>query len=163
MSYPRPELEEVLGETYGVIVYQEQVMRIARVLAGYTLAGADLLRRAMGKKDAVKMALERGCFLSGAAARWVEAGTASSVFDLMAKFAEYGFNKSHSAAYALIAYRTAYLKAHHFPEFMAALLSCDAGDTDKVVREIADCRTHGVRVLPPDLNGSQKGAVAGHR
>ncbi|MEI6704718.1 MAG: DNA polymerase III subunit alpha, partial [Deltaproteobacteria bacterium] len=149
-----PQLESILKDTYGVIVYQEQVMQIARSLAGYSMGQADLLRRAMGKKDAVVMAKEKIPFLEGAARLGVDPKKAEAIFDLMAKFAAYGFNKSHSAAYALIAYQTAYLKAHYPVEFMAALLTCDMDSTEKVVKNISDCREQGVEVLPPDINSS---------
>jgi DNA polymerase-3 subunit alpha len=140
--------------TYGVIVYQEQVMQIAQVLAGYSLGGADLLRRAMGKKKPEEMAKERFKFEDGAEANGIAARTASSIFDLMEKFAEYGFNKSHSAAYALVAYQTAWLKAHHPAEFMAATLSSDMDNTDKVVNFLEDARAIGLKVLAPDVNAS---------
>jgi DNA polymerase-3 subunit alpha len=152
--YELPQLEPILKDTYGVIVYQEQVMQIARLLAGYSLGQADLLRRAMGKKDAYVMAKEKIPFLEGAAKQGVDPKKAEAIFDLMAKFAAYGFNKSHSAAYALIAYQTAFLKAHYPVEFMAALLTCDMDNTDKVVKNISDCRGQGVDVLPPDINAS---------
>ncbi|WP_298268328.1 DNA polymerase III subunit alpha [Geobacter sp.] len=152
--YDLPQLEPILKDTYGVIVYQEQVMQIARTLAGYSLGGADLLRRAMGKKDPAEMAKQRDIFLEGAKNGGIDLQKAGAIFDLMAKFAEYGFNKSHSAAYALVAYQTAYLKAHYPVEFMAALLTEDMGNTDKVVKNIADCREMGIEVLPPDINAS---------
>jgi DNA polymerase-3 subunit alpha len=149
-----PELEPILKDTYGVIVYQEQVMQISRTLAGYSLGQADLLRRAMGKKDAKEMERQKDTFLSGARGLGIDTKKAEAIFDQMAKFAEYGFNKSHSAAYALIAYQTAYLKAHFPVEFMAALLTCDMDSTEKVVKNINDCREQGVDVLPPDINSS---------
>lgn len=152
--YDLPQLEPILKDTYGVIVYQEQVMQIARSLAGYSLGQADLLRRAMGKKDDKEMARQKDQFLAGAQAQQIDPKKAEAIFDLMAKFAEYGFNKSHSAAYALIAYQTAYLKAHYPVEFMAALLSCDMDSTDKVLKNISDCREQGIEVLPPDINTS---------
>jgi DNA polymerase-3 subunit alpha len=154
VSYPHPLLEAVLKPTYGVIVYQEQVMQIAQVLAGYSLGGADLLRRAMGKKKPEEMAKERAKFEAGAAARGVEPRTASQIFDLMEKFAEYGFNKSHSAAYALVAYQTAWLKVHYPAEFMAATLSADMDNTDKVVSALDEACALGLTVLPPDVNRS---------
>jgi DNA polymerase-3 subunit alpha len=154
VSYPHPALEPVLAPTYGVIVYQEQVMQIAQVLAGYSLGGADLLRRAMGKKDVAKMAKERAKFEAGAAERGVPARQASSIFDLMEKFAGYGFNKSHAAAYALVAYQTAWLKAHYPAEFMAAVLSSDMDNTDKVVGFLDEARAIGLTVLAPDVNAS---------
>ncbi len=152
--YDLPQLEPILKDTYGVIVYQEQVMQISRSLAGYSLGQADLLRRAMGKKDDKEMSRQKGLFLEGAKANKLDPKKAEAIFDLMHKFAEYGFNKSHSAAYALIAYQTAYLKAHYPVEFMAALLTCDMDSTDKVVKNISDCREQGIEVLPPDINTS---------
>jgi DNA polymerase-3 subunit alpha len=154
VSYPHPALEPVLKPTYGVIVYQEQVMQIAQVLAGYSLGGADLLRRAMGKKKAEEMAKERAKFEAGSAERGVDPKTASQIFDLMEKFAEYGFNKSHSAAYALVAYQTAWLKVHYPAEFMAAVMSSDMDNTDKVVGFLDEARTIGLDVKPPDVNAS---------
>ena len=152
--YDLPQLEPILKDTYGVIVYQEQVMQISRTLAGYSLGRADLLRRAMGKKDPQVMAKEKEPFLDGARAQGLDPKKAEAIFDQMAKFAEYGFNKSHSAAYALIAYQTAWLKAHYPVEFLAALLTCDMESTDKVVKNINDCREQGIEVLPPDVNKS---------
>jgi DNA polymerase-3 subunit alpha len=154
VSYPHPALEPVLKPTYGVIVYQEQVMQIAQVLAGYSLGGADLLRRAMGKKKAEEMAKERAKFEAGSAERGVDPKTASQIFDLMEKFAEYGFNKSHSAAYALVAYQTAWLKVHYPAEFMAAVMSSDMDNTDKVVGFLDEARAIGLDVKPPDVNAS---------
>ena len=154
VSYPHPALEPVLSPTYGVIVYQEQVMQIAQVLAGYSLGGADLLRRAMGKKKPEEMAKERAKFEAGSAERGVDPKTATQIFDLMEKFAEYGFNKSHSAAYALVAYQTAWLKVHHPAEFMAAVLSSDMDNTDKVVGFLDEARSLALTVLPPDVNAS---------
>ncbi|KAB0670371.1 DNA polymerase III subunit alpha [Oryzomonas sagensis] len=152
--YDLPQLEPILKDTYGVIVYQEQVMQISRTLAGYSLGRADLLRRAMGKKDPAVMAKEKEPFLAGAKAQNIDPKKAEAIFDQMAKFAEYGFNKSHSAAYALIAYQTAYLKSYYPVEFMAALLTCDMDNTDKVIKSIGDCREQGIEVLPPDVNKS---------
>ncbi|MDO9309387.1 MAG: DNA polymerase III subunit alpha, partial [Deltaproteobacteria bacterium] len=152
--YDLPQLEIILKDTYGVIVYQEQVMQISRSLAGYSLGQADLLRRAMGKKDAKEMERQKDTFLAGAKGLGIDTKKAEAIFDQMAKFAEYGFNKSHSAAYALIAYQTAYLKAHYPVEFMAALLTCDMDSTDKVIKNISDCREQGLEVLPPDINSS---------
>ncbi|MHB8811363.1 MAG: DNA polymerase III subunit alpha [Desulfobulbaceae bacterium] len=153
-EYPVPQLKEVLEETYGVIVYQEQVMKIASILAGYSLGDADILRRAMGKKIPAVMEQERAKFMAGALKNDIQEKKATYIFDLMAKFAGYGFNKSHSAAYALIAYQTAYLKAHYPAQYMAALLSCDMDNTDKVVKYINECRLHKIAVLPPDINES---------
>jgi len=155
VAYPLPELEPILKETYGVILYQEQVMQIAQTLAGYTLGGADLLRRAMGKKKPEEMAQQRSVFTAGAVARGVRERLAEHIFDLMEKFAGYGFNKSHSAAYALLAYQTAYLKAHYPAAFMAAVLSADMDHTDKVVTLIKECNDMGLEVLPPDVNTSR--------
>jgi DNA polymerase-3 subunit alpha len=154
VTYPHPMLEGILRDTYGVIVYQEQVMQIAQELAGYSLGRADLLRRAMGKKKAEVMAQERGGFVDGCAVKGIPAKLANEIFDLMEKFAEYGFNKSHSAAYGLITYQTAYLKAHYPVEFMAALLTSEKDDTDKVVGHIAEARGSGITVLQPDVNES---------
>ncbi|MBF0213857.1 MAG: DNA polymerase III subunit alpha, partial [Magnetococcales bacterium] len=153
--YPLPQLEPILRETYGVILYQEQVMKIAQVLADYTLGGADLLRRAMGKKKPAEMLAQREIFVRGALANQVTKERAEYIFDLMEKFAGYGFNKSHSAAYALISYQTAWLKAHHPVEFMAATLTCDLLNTDKLAQFIRECRAMKVPVLPPDVNRSQ--------
>jgi len=154
VSYPHPLLEELLRETYGVMVYQEQVMQCAQILAGYSLGGADLLRRAMGKKDAAKMAEQRAVFVEGAVANAVDAAVATDIFNMMEKFAEYGFNKSHSAAYGMVTYQTAYLKALYPRQFYAALMTNDAGSTEKLVRYITDARAHGILVLPPDVNES---------
>jgi len=155
VRYDLPQLKDILRETYGVIVYQEQVMQIAVVLAGYTPGEADILRRAMGKKIAEVMAAEREKFMRGASERKVPEKKAAKVFDLMEKFAGYGFNKSHSAAYALIAFQTAYLKAHYPLEFMAALLTSEVNSTDGVVKYIAECRDRGITILPPDVNESE--------
>ncbi|MGH8595420.1 MAG: DNA polymerase III subunit alpha, partial [Gammaproteobacteria bacterium] len=152
VKYPHPALEEILKPTYGVILYQEQVMQIAQVLAGYTLGSADLLRRAMGKKKSEEMADQRQAFTDGATARGIDGDLAAQIFDLMEKFAGYGFNKSHSAAYALVAYQTVWLKAHYTAEFMAAVLSADMDSTDKVVRLIDECRQLGIEVQRPDIN-----------
>jgi DNA polymerase-3 subunit alpha len=154
IDYLHPRLQPVLAPTYGVILYQEQVMQIAQVLAGYSLGSADLLRRAMGKKKAEEMAKQRSVFVDGACARGVEARVAAHIFDLMEKFAGYGFNKSHSAAYALLSYQTAYLKAHYPAAFMAAVLSADMDHTDKIVTLIDECAHIGLTVLPPDINSS---------
>ncbi|MEW5773196.1 MAG: DNA polymerase III subunit alpha [Thermodesulfobacteriota bacterium] len=154
--YPLPSLEPVLRDTYGVIVYQEQVMKIAQVVAGYTLGGADLLRRAMGKKNPEAMAAQRQVFLEGAARNGVDAKKAGEIFDLMEKFAEYGFNKSHSAAYALISYHTAYLKTHFPTQFMAALMTSELSNQDKILKYIGACRDMDIAVRQPDLNQSQR-------
>ena len=152
LKYAVPTLEPILKPTYGVILYQEQVMQIARVLAGYTLGAADLLRRAMGKKKPEEMAKQREIFVGGAQANGIAESDATYIFDLMEKFAGYGFNKSHSAAYALVAYQTAWLKTHYAAAFMAAVMSADMDSTDKVVRLIEECRALGLTVVPPDVN-----------
>ncbi|HVA71889.1 MAG TPA: DNA polymerase III subunit alpha [Candidatus Limnocylindrales bacterium] len=154
VTYDLPALEAILSETYGVILYQEQVMQIANRLAGFSLGEADILRRAMGKKKREEMAAQREKFLAGCATRKVPAKKAEKIFDLMAEFAGYGFNKSHSCAYALLAYQTAYLKAHFPVEFTAALLTSEAGNTEKVVKYINEARGMGIRVLPPDVHQS---------
>ncbi|MDH4216967.1 MAG: DNA polymerase III subunit alpha, partial [Gallionella sp.] len=153
-DYFHPELEVSLKPTYGVIVYQEQVMTISQIIGGYTLGGADMLRRAMGKKNPEEMAKHRDIFVGGAIKRGIDDKLATLLFDLMEKFAGYGFNKSHSAAYALIAYQTAYLKAHHPAAFMAATLSGDLDNTEKVHTFYADTLQQGIRVLLPDVNSS---------
>jgi len=150
--YPHPELETILKSTYGVILYQEQVMQIAQVLAGYSLGSADILRRAMGKKKADEMAKQRAIFLGGATKKGIEPRVANYIFDLMEKFAGYGFNKSHSAAYALIAYQTAWLKAHYPAEFMAAVLSSDMDNTDKIVDFVYECKRMQLTLLLPNIN-----------
>jgi len=152
--FPHPSLKEILEPTYGVILYQEQVMQIAQVLSGYTLGGADLLRRAMGKKKPEEMARQRETFVGGAVKNGVKEKLASDIFDLIEKFAGYGFNKSHSAAYALIAYQTAWLKTHHPAAYMAAVLSADMDHTDKVVVMIDEARSLGLEIRPPDVNSS---------
>ena len=151
VQYPHPALEHILKPTYGVILYQEQVMQIAQELAGYTLGAADILRRAMGKKKPAEMAKQRIIFVQGAIERGVDEDLANLIFDQMETFAGYGFNKSHSAAYALIAYQTVWLKAHYQSEFMAAVLSSDMDNTDKVDESIHECRDLGLEVLPPDI------------
>jgi DNA polymerase III subunit alpha len=164
IDYLHPSLKPVLEPTYGVILYQEQVMQIAQVLAGYTLGGADLLRRAMGKKKPEEMAKQRSIFVDGSVARGVDPKLAAHIFDLMEKFAGYGFNKSHSAAYALLSYQTGYLKAHYPAAFMAAVLSADMDHTDKVVTLIMECADIGLQVKPPDVNHSlYEFAVGGER
>src|SRR5690606_22852107 len=161
-AYPHPQyqhasLKPVLGPTYGIILYQEQVMQIAQVLGGFTLGGADLLRRAMGKKKAEEMAKQRELFTAGAVSNGIDENLANNIFDLMEKFAGYGFNKSHSAAYALLAYQTAWLKRHYPAEFMAAVMSADMQNTDKVVTLVDECRAMKLRITPPDVNGGQFG------
>jgi DNA polymerase III subunit alpha len=154
VEYMHPDLAPILEETYGVTVYQEQVMKIAGALAKYEMSEADDLRKAMGKKIIEKMAKHRARFISGATENGVVAKTAGAIFDLMEKFGGYGFNKSHSAAYALIAYQTAYLKAHYPLEFMASLLTSEMHSTDGVVKYISECRSHDIPILPPDVNES---------
>ncbi|MBN9462619.1 MAG: DNA polymerase III subunit alpha [Burkholderiales bacterium] len=154
IDYFHPDLTACLEPTYGVIVYQEQVMQIAQIIGGYTLGGADLLRRAMGKKKPEEMAQHRGLFVEGAQRKGYPVELANKLFDLMAMFAEYGFNKSHTAAYAVITYHTAWLKARYPAEFMAATLSSDMDDTDKVKLFVDDARANRVEVLPPDINAS---------
>ena len=160
VTYPHPSLQPVLEPTYGVIVYQEQVMQISQVLGGYSLGGADLLRRAMGKKKAEEMAKQRALFQDGARNNGVDDKVASGVFDLMEKFAQYGFNKSHSAAYGLLTVQTAWLKAHYPVEFMAALITSEASNTDKVVAHISEAREDGIEVLQPDVNESNEDFTA---
>ena len=155
VSYAHPQLEPILRATYGVIVYQEQVMQIAQALAGYSLGSADLLRRAMGKKKPEEMAMHRELFCKGAVLRGITLEIANYIFDLMEKFAGYGFNKSHSASYALIAYQTAWLKTHYPAAFMAAVLSSDMDNTDKVVHFIEDCQALKINIAPPNINQSE--------
>ncbi len=151
---PHPSLEKVLATTYGIMVYQEQVMQAAQVVAGYSLGGADLLRRAMGKKKAEEMAQQREIFVAGAAGNNIGANQANEIFDMMEKFAGYGFNKSHAAAYSLVAYQTAYLKCHHPAAFMASTLTSEMDNTDKVSFFYQDTLQQGLRILPPDINSS---------
>ncbi|NDY95438.1 DNA polymerase III subunit alpha [Wenzhouxiangella limi] len=155
VKYPHPLSEPILKPTYGVILYQEQVMQIAQELAGYSLGAADLLRRAMGKKKPEEMERQREIFVSGARENDIDAEQADAIFNLMETFARYGFNKSHSVAYALVAYHTAWLKAHYPAEFMAAVLSADLDKTDKIANLIEDCRAMGLAILPPDINRSE--------
>lgn len=154
IEYPLPQLEPILADTYGVIVFQEQVQKIAAVLANYSLGEADLLRRAMGKKDAKEMDRQKVRFVTGAKENHIDPQKAEEIFDLMAMFAAYGFNKSHTAAYGWVTYQTAYLKTYHPTCFMAAILSCDLDNTDKVVNYLRDCRRMKIEVLPPDINSS---------
>lgn len=154
VRYEIPELKEILDETYGVILYQEQVMRIANKLANFTMGQADILRKAMGKKKPEEMEKQKEAFVKGAVSNGIPEKKAVRLFDLMAFFAEYGFNKSHSAAYAYLAYQTAYLKAHYPVEFMAANLSADMDKTDKIMKALAECRGMSIKVLPPDINES---------
>jgi DNA polymerase-3 subunit alpha len=154
-------MEKYLKDTYGIMVYQESVMQIASEMAGFSMGEADILRRAMGKKDRELMAKQRAKFVEGAKARGIPEKKAEKIFDLMEKFAGYGFNKSHGTAYAVVAYQTAYFKTNHPVEFMAALLTSEMGDTDKIVKYMEECRAMGLRVLPPDVNlsGVQFGVV----
>jgi DNA polymerase-3 subunit alpha len=164
IEYLHPWLEPILGSTYGVFTYQEQVMEAARVLAGFTLSEADILRSAMGKKDRVKMAQQREKFIKGAIAKGIDHGMAEQLFDRIAMFASYGFNKSHSAAYAVVSYQTAYLKANYPLEYMTSLLIHMEGSADKVATAIVDCRARNIDVLPPDINqsGSDFSIVGGN-
>ena len=152
--YPHPSLQPILESTYGSIVYQEQVMQIAQVLAGYSLGDADLLRRAMGKKKVEEMAKQKIFFVEGATKNGHDPKLAAEIFDLLAFFAGYGFNKSHSAAYGVVSYHTAYLKAHHRAEYMAALMTIEGNNTDKLLSYIGDCKRAGLEILPPDVNHS---------
>ncbi|NIO08336.1 MAG: DNA polymerase III subunit alpha, partial [Deltaproteobacteria bacterium] len=155
IRYPHPSLQPILKDTYGVIIYQEQVMQIAQSLARYAMGEADILRIAMGKKDPEEMAGQRERFIEGAQKNDIKPKTAADIFDQMETFARYGFNKSHSAAYALISYQTAYLKSHYPVEFMATLMTSEMNDTDKVIKNLAECREQGIKVLPPDVNESR--------
>ncbi len=157
IDYFHPKLQPILEETYGVILYQEQVMQIAQVLAGYSLGSADILRRAMGKKKVEEMAEQRQIFIKGSEKRAVSVKTASYIFDLMEKFAGYGFNKSHSAAYAMIAYQTAYLKAHHTPYFLAAVMTAEIDNTDRLIMIIEDCSNYQIDLVRPSINRSEYG------
>jgi DNA polymerase-3 subunit alpha len=161
IKYLHPALEPILRETYGVIVYQEQVMQIAQALAGYSLGDADNLRRAMGKKKKAEMEREKERFIAGATRRSLPEKLAREIFDQMETFAAYGFNKSHSAAYAVVTYQTAYLKAHYPEEFMAGLMTLEMSDTDKTYKNIAECRERGMTILPPDVNESREDFTVG--
>ena len=154
VTYDLPQLQEILEETYGVIVYQEQVIQIFNKVAGFTLAEADVVRRAMGKKKIEEMVANKEKFLAGARQNNVSAAKAQKLWDLVEQFAGYGFNKSHSAAYALVAYHTAYLKTHYPVEFMSALLTSEIGNQDKLTRYLAECKDMGIGILPPDVNSS---------
>jgi DNA polymerase-3 subunit alpha len=153
-DYMHPRIEGILKETYGIMIYQEQVMQIAQELSGYTLGGADVLRRAMGKKIKEEMEAQRKAFIDGAIERGVDKGIAGHVFEQVNKFAGYGFNKSHAAAYALVAYQTAYLKANHPVEFMAASMTLDMGNSDKLGSFRAELDRLGIALLGPDINKS---------
>jgi len=148
-EYTHPMMEEILSETYGVALYQEQVIRISNVLAGFSMSEGDGLRKAMGKKLPEEMAKHRGRFIEGCGANGIDEGIARQVFDMIERFAGYGFNKAHSAAYAVIAAQTAYMKANYPVEFMAAVLSTEIGNSDKIVSNISECRRSGIAVLPP--------------
>jgi DNA polymerase-3 subunit alpha len=154
-EYLHPEMEKTLDETKGIIVYQEQVMKLAQDLAGYTLGGADMLRRAMGKKIKAEMDAQRGVFQKGAQERGISPEIASDIFDLIAKFANYGFNKSHAAAYAVISYQTAYLRKHHRESFFAASMNLDITDVDKISEALENARRNNVVTLHPDINRSK--------
>ena len=154
VTYDLPQLEEILEETYGVIVYQEQVIQIFNKVAGFTLGEADMVRRAMGKKKIEVMVANKEKFLAGARANNVSPAKAQKLWELVDQFAGYGFNKSHSAAYALVAYHTAYLKTHYPVEFMSALLTAEIGNQDKLTRYLAECKDMGIGILPPDVNSS---------
>ncbi len=155
VDYLHPMLEEILKETYGVIIYQEQVIQIAQVMGGYTLGQADMLRRAMGKKDKAEMARHEARFIEGAVERGVKKTDAKDIFELVNKFAGYGFNKSHAAAYALVSYHTAYMKANYREEFLAASMTLDMGNTDKLALFAAEARKSGIEVKPPCVNASE--------
>lgn len=157
VTYAHPLMKRILADTYGIIVYQEQIMQLARELAGYSLGQADLLRRAMGKKNPEEMAKQRDMFIFGAIKKGIEKKLADSIFDQMETFARYGFNRSHSAAYAMISYQTAYLKSHYGVEFMAALMSNEMDDSDKTLKNLNECRKQKIEVLPPDVNLSDSG------
>ncbi len=166
--YLHPEMERTLAETRGIIVYQEQVMKLAQDLAGYTLGGADMLRRAMGKKIKAEMDAQRDIFLKGAEARGIAAGVAEEIFDLIARFANYGFNKSHAAAYAVISFQTAFLRRHHPEAFLSASMNLNISDAEKFSAALENARRFGVRHLPPDINASRaffdvENVVCGHR
>ncbi len=163
IEYLHPLLEPILKETYGVAIYQEQVIRICHEIGGFSLGQADVVRRAMGKKNPEEMERQRDRFIKGAQERGIDAKTATAIFDMMVSFAGYGFNKSHAAGYALLAYQTAYLKAHYPAEFMAATLTSEMGDTDRVVKLIGECRRMGIAVLPPDVNESQVAFVVSEK
>ena len=152
---PHTVIDEILAETYGIMVYQEQVMQIAQTMAGYSLGSADLLRRAMGKKIAAEMEAQRNIFTEGAIKRGISPAKATEVFDLMAKFADYGFNKSHAAAYALVAYQTAWLKANHPEVFIAACMSLAINNTDRLAALKQEAERGAIKILPPDINRSE--------
>src|SRR5439155_6136759 len=155
IEYEHPLLEPIARETYGILIYQEQVMQAAQVLAGYTLGGADLLRRAMGKKKPEEMAKQRATFVKGCKEKnAIPEAKANQIFDLLEKFAGYGFNKSHAAAYGIVAYQTAYLKANYPVEFYCAMMTNDMADTAKLSQYIDEARRQGIEVLPPDVNES---------
>ena len=154
IEYLHPLLEDILKETYGIAIYQEQVMKMASDVGGFTLGGADLLRRAMGKKKIEIMIEQRTIFIEGAAKKNVKKETASAIFDMMEKFAGYGFNKSHAACYSLVAYQTGYLKAHYPAEFMAATISSEMGSSNRVTILLEECNQLGIKVFPPDVNES---------
>src|SRR6185436_9342026 len=160
VRYLVPEMKEILSNTFGVLVYQEQIMQLAQKLAGYSLGEADLMRRAMGKKKKEEMALHEEKFIDGAVERGIPREKAEKIFSLMAQFADYGFNRSHSFAYAYLAYQTAYLKAHYPTHFYAAVLSNELANSEKLARYIGEMKTFGIHLLPPDINTSQEGFTA---
>ena len=155
-KYPTPELEDILKETHGLFVYQEQIMKTASVLANFTLGDADLLRRAMGKKKASEM-LAQEKFLKGADSNKIDENLAKEIFDTMENFAEYSFNKSHSTAYAYITFQTAYLKAYYPCEFMASLMTTEMNNSEKIVSDIRECKEMNIKILPPNINESGSG------
>ncbi len=156
VKYETPLLKGILEDTYGVIIYQEQIMKIATVLANFSIKDADALRKAMSKKIPEQLESYKEQFIQGAIANGVTPNVAKDIYEIILRFGEYGFNKSHSAAYAMISYQTAYLKAHHFVPFFAAILTSEVNDTDKMIQYITECRENGVEILPPDINKSQK-------
>jgi DNA polymerase-3 subunit alpha len=157
VRYLVPEMKEILSNTYGVLVYQEQIMQLAQKLAGYSLGDADMMRRAMGKKKREEMAIHEEKFVSGAVSRGIKKEKAEEIFNLMAQFADYGFNRSHSIAYAYVAFQTAYLKAHHPAHFYASVLSHESDDSAKVYKYSNELRSMGLKLLPPDVNESGEG------
>src|SRR3989440_3594506 len=157
VRYLVPEMKEILSNTFGVLVYQEQIMQLAQKLAGYTLSEADLMRRAMGKKKREEMAVHEEKFINGAVERGIKREKAEKIFTLMAQFSDYGFNRSHSVAYAYLAFQTAYLKAHYPEHFYAAVLSSESQDAAKVFKYSKELRTQGIQLLPPDVNESNAG------
>ena len=156
VEYIHPALQPIFEETYGIPIYQEQIMKIATVLANFSIKDADALRKAMSKKIPEQLESYKEQFIKGAIANGVSPSAAKNIYEIILRFGEYGFNKSHSTAYGLISYQTAYLKAHHFVPFFAAILTSEVNDTDKMIQYITECRESGVEILPPDINKSQK-------